>query len=54
LRDAIETDVLRPFYQPLIDLSNGRITGFEALARWPRDGGFTPPSDFIPIDEQYG
>ena len=35
LRDAIQNDVLRPHYQPLIDLSSGRITGFEALVRWP-------------------
>src|ERR1700727_301361 len=27
LRDAIQNDVLRPYYQPLIDLSNGRIPG---------------------------
>ena len=35
LRDAIQNDVLRPYYQPLIDLQSGRITGFEALVRWP-------------------
>ena len=35
LRDAIQNDVLRPHYQPLIDLSSGRITAFEALVRWP-------------------
>src|SRR5258708_19581408 len=35
LRDAIQNDVLRPYYQPLIDLSSGRITRFEALVRQP-------------------
>ncbi len=35
LRDAIQRDVLQPYYQPLIDLSTGRITGFESLVRWP-------------------
>ena len=44
LRDAIQHDVLRPHYQPLIDLSSGRITGFEALARWPHpDRGMISP-----------
>src|SRR5260370_14863041 len=35
LRDAIQNDVLRPYYHPLIDLSTGRITGFETLVRCP-------------------
>jgi diguanylate cyclase (GGDEF)-like protein/PAS domain S-box-containing protein len=35
LREAIEANVLQPHYQPLIDLTNGRITGLEALVRWP-------------------
>src|SRR5260370_39476328 len=35
LRGAIQNDVLRPHYQPLIALATGRITGFQALVRWP-------------------
>jgi diguanylate cyclase (GGDEF)-like protein/PAS domain S-box-containing protein len=35
LRGAIENNVLQPHYQPLVDLKTGRITGFEALVRWP-------------------
>ncbi|MGC2781664.1 MAG: EAL domain-containing protein [Bradyrhizobium sp.] len=55
LRDAIQRDVLRPHYQPLIDLSTGRITGFEALVRWPHpERGMIPPSEFIPIAEETG
>jgi len=55
LRDAIQRDVLRPHYQPLIDLSTGRITGFEALVRWPHpDRGMVPPSEFIPVAEETG
>src|ERR1700687_4756730 len=47
LRDAIENDVLRPYYQPLIDLSSGRITGLEALVRWPHpERGMIPPAEF--------
>jgi diguanylate cyclase (GGDEF)-like protein len=55
LREAIETDVLRPHYQPVIDLSTGRITGFEALVRWPHaERGMISPAEFIPVAEETG
>ena len=55
LRDAIQHDVLRPYYQPLIDLSSGRITGFEALVRWPHpERGMISPAEFIPVAEETG
>jgi diguanylate cyclase (GGDEF)-like protein/PAS domain S-box-containing protein len=55
LREAIQNDVLRPYYQPLIDLVTGRITGFEALVRWPHpERGMIPPAEFIPIAEETG
>jgi diguanylate cyclase (GGDEF)-like protein/PAS domain S-box-containing protein len=55
LRDAIQNEVLRPYYQPLIDLSTGRITGFEALVRWPHpERGMISPGDFIPVAEETG
>jgi diguanylate cyclase (GGDEF)-like protein/PAS domain S-box-containing protein len=55
LRDAIQNDVLRPFYQPLIELSSGRITGFEALVRWPHaERGMVSPGEFIPVAEDTG
>jgi diguanylate cyclase (GGDEF)-like protein/PAS domain S-box-containing protein len=55
LRAAIQNDVLRPYYQPLIDLSTGRITGFEALVRWPHpERGMISPAEFIPVAEETG
>ena len=55
LRHAIENDLLRPHYQPLIDLSTGRITGFEALVRWPHpERGMISPGEFIPVAEETG
>jgi len=55
LRDAIQNDVLRPHYQPLICLSTGRITGFEALVRWPDpERGMISPAEFIPVAEETG
>ncbi|MBV9562783.1 MAG: EAL domain-containing protein [Bradyrhizobium sp.] len=55
LREAIQNDVLRPYYQPLVDLSSGRITGFEALVRWPHpERGMISPAEFIPVAEETG
>ncbi len=42
-------------YQPIVELENGRIIGFEALARWIHPTlGFIPPGEFIPIAEDAG
>jgi len=55
LRQAIQHDVLRPHYQPLIGLNSGRITGCEALVRWPHpDRGMVSPAEFIPVAEETG
>jgi diguanylate cyclase (GGDEF)-like protein/PAS domain S-box-containing protein len=55
LRAAIQNDLLRPHYQPLIDLKSGRITGLEALLRWPHpERGMIAPSEFIPVAEETG
>ena len=55
LREAIQGDMLRPYYQPLIDLATGRITGFEALVRWPHpERGMISPAEFIPVAEETG
>ena len=41
--------------QPQCDISTGRIVGAEALTRWhTREGGFVPPSQFIPMLEKSG
>lgn len=55
LRDAIQNEGLRPYYQPLVDLVSGRITGFEALVRWPHpERGMISPGEFIPVAEETG
>ena len=55
LRHAIETDKIYINYQPQYALTDGRIVGVEALARWnDPDIGQIPPDQFIPIAEEYG
>ena len=55
LRKAIENDRLELYFQPLIDMSNGFVTGFEALARWnDPDYGMISPVEFIPVAEECG
>jgi diguanylate cyclase (GGDEF)-like protein len=53
LRRAITENVgLNVYYQPQVSLSDGRVTGFEALMRWNHPTlGNIPPSEFIPIAE---
>jgi len=55
LRGALERGELTLHYQPQIDMSNGNVTGMEALLRWTNDElGVVPPSDFIPVAEDTG
>jgi EAL domain-containing protein (putative c-di-GMP-specific phosphodiesterase class I) len=54
LRRALERREFRLHYQPKAALADGRITGFEALLRWQRDGRLVPPGEFIPLLEETG
>jgi len=55
LRRAIENERLHLAFQPIIDLANDRVTGYEALARWTDESGTdVSPSDFIPVAEESG
>jgi len=52
LRQSLDDHALRLHYQPLVDLSLGRITAVEALLRWPQPArGFIAPDQFIPLAE---
>jgi diguanylate cyclase (GGDEF)-like protein len=55
LRAALERGDVEVFLQPQIRLSDGRIVGAEALARWrhPQDGVLLPES-FLPLAAQTG
>ncbi|MEE7625235.1 EAL domain-containing protein [Methylobacter sp. Wu8] len=52
LRQAINNDQLKLFYQPQVD-DNGQMVGVEALIRWNHpDLGLISPMQFIPVAEE--
>jgi diguanylate cyclase (GGDEF)-like protein len=55
LREGIEQGQLELHYQPIVDLRQDFITGFEALARWRHpQHGMISPAKFIPVAEDCG
>jgi len=55
LRAAIASNLIVPFYQPLIAFEGERAIGFEALARWKSENlGWVPPDLFITVAEEIG
>jgi diguanylate cyclase (GGDEF)-like protein/PAS domain S-box-containing protein len=55
LRQAIVQRQLVLHYQPKVCMSDQRLTGVEALVRWPHPTrGMIMPGDFIPIAEETG
>lgn len=55
LHSAIKNNELLLYYQPLIDLRTGLISGMEALIRWQHPKhGFISPMNFIPVAEETG
>jgi EAL domain-containing protein (putative c-di-GMP-specific phosphodiesterase class I) len=55
MKRAIAREEFQLYYQPICNLADGRIAGFEALIRWhhPTDG-VMQPKDFLWIGEQTG
>ena len=52
VRDAVLHDRFELHYQPLFEISERRLIGFEALIRLPAaDGTLIPPATFIPVAE---
>jgi diguanylate cyclase (GGDEF)-like protein len=55
LRHALTADEFEVYYQPLMNIKTGSISGFEALLRWNHpEKGLVPPNDFIPLAEEIG
>ncbi|MBX3486034.1 bifunctional diguanylate cyclase/phosphodiesterase [Phenylobacterium sp.] len=55
LKGALRRGELTPFYQPIVRLSTGALSGFEALVRWrhPRRG-LLMPEQFLPLLDEMG
>lgn len=55
LKGALRRGELTPFYQPIVRLSTGALSGFEALVRWrhPRRG-LLMPEQFLPLCDEMG
>lgn len=52
LRKALENKEFLVFYQPIINLDNLTLSGFEALIRWDHpQKGLVSPAEFIPVAE---
>jgi diguanylate cyclase (GGDEF)-like protein/PAS domain S-box-containing protein len=52
IRDAVMHNRFELHYQPLFEMSDRRLIGFEALIRLPtEDGTLIPPLEFIPVAE---
>ncbi len=55
LHRAMESNELRLFYQPVVDIHGQDMVGVEALIRWDNpDKGLVPPDRFIPVAEDSG
>lgn len=54
LRRGLERGELIVYYQPIVSLRSGKITGFEALSRWQRPEGIVSPAEFIPVADETG
>jgi EAL domain-containing protein (putative c-di-GMP-specific phosphodiesterase class I) len=54
LADALAAGQVRAVFQPIYDLHNGGLVGYEALARWRHQGADVPPEVFVAVAERTG
>ena len=55
LRNALERNELYLNFQPIIEMSSGRMVSAEALIRWQHpQKGLISPAEFIPLAEELG
>lgn len=52
---ALDRNQLEVYYQPIVELSQGRVCGFEGLVRWPHPSrGILLPSEFLKVADESG
>lgn len=54
LQDALSSGTVDTYYQPIFDLQNDALAGFEALSRWEHQGARIAPDRFISLAERGG
>lgn len=54
LAEALMLGDIRAALQPLMDVASGAHVGFEALARWSRNGEPVSPAEFVAVAEDAG
>jgi EAL domain-containing protein (putative c-di-GMP-specific phosphodiesterase class I) len=55
LRQALIEGAFELYYQPIVTLQTGNVSGCEALLRWKHpERGFVSPAEFIPVAEEIG
>ena len=55
IRNGMERDEFRVFFQPKVEPVTGKVFGMEALARWiTKDGEVIGPNEFIRVAEEAG
>ncbi|SDP89221.1 sensor c-di-GMP phosphodiesterase, contains CSS-motif sensor and EAL domain [Phyllobacterium sp. YR620] len=55
LAEALRTNEITVVYQPIVDLTSGRMVSAEALVRWTdKSGENIPPDVFVPVAEDKG
>ena len=54
LRAAVDTESFAVYFQPQVDLTEHRVSGFEALMRWQQAEGDVLPDRFIAVAEETG
>ncbi|CAN5913138.1 hypothetical protein BH23ACT2_BH23ACT2_10390 [soil metagenome] len=55
LRDAVRSDEMELYFQPVVRLDDGALVGVEALLRWDRPGvGLVQPGSFVPVATDAG
>ncbi len=53
LRTSLSRGELELYYQPIVNLPDTHVVGFEGLIRWRHpERGWVPPSEFIPLAER--
>ena len=51
IKTGLKAGEFRPYYQPKVNSTTGKLCGTEALSRWIHDDRIIPPGIFIPIME---